>query len=377
MLINVMLILYFVNMEKSKNPDLFGKRLQQARKMEGLSLRGLSEKLDRLVSYNALDRYEKGVMMPSGEVLLALADALGRPVDFFFRPIGLELKRIEFRKRSSLGKRAETAVLERSLDFFERYVEIEDLLGEQRRFVNPLKRSRTKHPEQAEERATGLRGDWGLGTAPIPNVHELLEDNGIKVHEVEVSDDRFDGFSAWTEAGPVVVVSTNLNNNLLRKRMTLVHELAHIVLEIPDDLSRKETEGITSWFAGAFLLPPETFGREFGKHRDAISLGELIELKLHFGTSIWAIMYRARQLGWISESVYNRFCRQAARWRSAKREPGDDRYREEGLSRETHSRFRQLVYRAVAEGEISASKGAELMDQSLSDFRANFQELYD
>lgn len=362
--------------------------------MEGYSLRELSEKLEKKVSYNALDRYEKGVMMPSGDVLNSLSRALGRPVDFFFRPMELELNKIEFRKRSALGKRVENAIRERALNFFERYAEVEELLGEARRFENPLRTASSgkkpksiqdrisngplvQSPEEADQWSGRLRKVWGLGTAPVPNVHEMLEDQGIKVHEVDTDDDRFDGFSAQTDLGPVVVVSRKLNENLLRKRMTLVHELAHIVLEIPDHLPRKEKEAITSRFAGAFLLPREPFEREFGKHRKAISLGELIEMKLQFGASIWAIMYRARQLDWISESVYIRFCRHASRWRSDKKEPGDDEYKKKGLSAETHSRFCQLVYRAVAEGEITISKGAALLEQSLSEFREGFQELYD
>ena len=369
---------YFVNMKQKDHIHItFGKRLQQARKMEGYSLRSLSEKMDKLVSYNALDRYEKGVMMPSGEVLQALSRVLNRPMDFFFRSMELELKKIEFRKRSSLSKRAEQAILERSRDFFERYTEIEDLLGENISFENPLDTPYTDTPEKAESQADNLRQKWKLGSVPIPNIHELLEDNGIKVHEVETEDDRFDGFSADTDLGPVVVVSKKLDNNLLRKRMTLVHELAHIILDIPDSLSHKEKEAITSRFAGAILLPKDAFGREFGKHRDAISLGELIEMKFQFGASIWAIMYRARQLGWITEAVFKRFCSAASKWRSEKKEPGDDEYFDHGLSHETNSRFRQLVYRGVAEGEISVSKGADLLEISLGAFRKGFRELYE
>ena len=56
-------------------------------------------------------------------------------------------------------------------------------------------------------------------------------------------------------------------------------------------------------FAGALLLPKETFVAAFGSHRTGISLVELIELKVDFGASIWAIMMRARQLALISDAV--------------------------------------------------------------------------
>jgi len=106
--------------------------------------------------------------------------------------------------------------------------------------------------------------------------------------------------------------------------------------------------------------------------RNGISLAELIELKVNFGASIWAIMMRAKQLGLISEAVFLRFCKEAAPWRSAKEEPGDERYQ----GNESHSRFRQLVHRAVAEDQISMSKGAALLRQNLGEFRKGLQEVF-
>jgi hypothetical protein len=115
-----------------------------------------------------------------------------------------------------------------------------------------------------------------------------------------------------------------------------------------------------------------TFIAEFGKIHSGISLAELVEMKVSFGAAIWAIMMRARQLGLISEAVFLRFCKVAAPWRSAKEEPGDERYQ----GNESHSRFRQLVQRAVAEDQISMSKGAALLHHDLGDFRKEMQGLF-
>ncbi len=335
-----------------------------------MSLRELSEAVRNAVSHNALAKYENSEMLPGSETIDLLAEALQQPADYFFRPFTLSLDRIRFRKRACLSKKAENSIREQATEYFERYHEIEELLGEVRKFGGKLPGKVIAMPEEAEAAATTLRERWQLGCDPLPNLVELLEKQGIKVYETELEEKDCDGFSADTEVGPVIVVA--LKNNVLRKRMTLAHELAHVVLRLNDSLSAKEEENVVKRFAGALLLPKETFRAEFGNMRSAISQAELIEMKVNFGASIMAIMMRAKQLGLITEPKFVRFCQQTGDWRKTKREPGDELYR----GNETHSRFRQLVQRAVAEDQISMSKGAALLRQSLGAFRRELQEVF-
>lgn len=360
----------FVNTMTDEFKSVFSRRLRQARTMRAFSLRDLTAALGKVVSHNALAKYEKGEMMPGSKVLGLLSDALGQSPDFFFRPFTLQLKGIKFRKRVRLSVKDEESVKERALEYFERYHEIEQLLGDQRQLSVRLLSKPVKSLKDAESAADELREHWKLGRDPLSNLVELLESKGIKVFEVDLAVGAFDGFSADTEAGPVVVISARLNP--LRKRMTIIHELAHIVLNIPDSVPAKDEEQIAARFAGAFLMPREKFEEEFGKIRKSISLAELIELKVNFGASIWAIMMRARQLELISESVFQRFCLVANTWRSEKKEPGDEQFQ----GNEGYSRFRQLIHRAVAEGQISVSKGAAMLNQNLGVFRKELREMY-
>lgn len=350
--------------------QIFAQRLRQARTMRGFSLRDLSEAVKGAVSHNALAKYENAEMMPGSETLGLLADSLAQPVDFFFRPFTLNLQQIRFRKRARFGKKAQEAIKEQALEYFERYREVEELLGEVREFDGKLPGKPLKNADEAEKAADTLRDRWQLGRDPLPNLVELLESRGIKVYEIDLEQADCDGFSAETETGPVIVLAPTAN--LLRKRMTLAHELAHVVLRFAEALTEAEEENIAKRFAGALLLPKEAFLAEIGKMRNAISLSELIEMKVNFGASIMAMMMRAKQLGLISEAVFVRFCKDTAKWRSDKKEPGDDRY----CGNESHSRFRQLVQRAVAEDQISVSKGAALVRQSLATFRRDLQEVY-
>jgi Zn-dependent peptidase ImmA (M78 family)/transcriptional regulator with XRE-family HTH domain len=344
--------------------------------MARLSLRELSEAIGNKVSYNALSKYEKGEMMPGGEVLAAVASALKQPLDFFFRSHRVELANINFRKRLKLPVSEEESIVEMARDFFERYSEVEQLLGCGVTYEPPFGPRETVETEaRAEEMAELLRGPskWNLGSDPLPNVHELLELHGLKVYEARTKDEAFDGFSGMANGSPVVVIAGWLNRNLPRKRMTEAHELAHVVLRIPNKVPTREMERIVSRFAGALLLPQESFEKMFGRNRQTISLGELIQIKAFFGVSIMAIMKRAEQLGLISPAVYKRFCIFAnqQRWR-ANGEPGDDKYRGD----ESHGRFRQIVFRAVAEGLISSSRGAAYLQVTLDEFRGEFKQLF-
>jgi Zn-dependent peptidase ImmA (M78 family)/transcriptional regulator with XRE-family HTH domain len=360
------------------NPsEIFSRRLRQARLMRKLSLRQLSEAIHSKVSYNALAKYEKGEMMPSGEVLAALCSALDQPADFFFRGFTVELAKVEFRKRLRLSAAEEKAILEEARDFFERYGEVEQLLDAKIDFKPPFDKLGHRAPslDTAESLAEELRSatHWNLGNDPLPNIHELLELNGIKVCVAPTDNQAFDGLSGQANGSPVVVVARWLDGNLPRKRMTEVHELGHVIIPVPTHLLAREREQVMARFAGAFLLPRQPFEEMFGKHRQTVSLGELIQIKAFFGASIMAIMKRAEQLGLITSAVYQRFCMFVSQqqWRTLG-EPGDDQYRGD----ESHGRFQQLVFRAVAEGTITASRGAALLRIGLDKFRAQFQQLF-
>lgn len=123
---------------------------------------------------------------------------------------------------------------------------------------------------------------WNLGLAPLPNVQRLLEDKGIKVFELATEVRQLNGLKADTEAGPVVVLASWLNSNLPRKRMTEVHELAHIVPPFADGIRDRDEGAPVGRFAGAFLLPEETFKPVFGPHRNHLGVGERIQMKVTF-----------------------------------------------------------------------------------------------
>ncbi|HIJ57984.1 MAG TPA: ImmA/IrrE family metallo-endopeptidase [Deltaproteobacteria bacterium] len=342
----------------------FGERLKGARKMSGLSMEALSERVGQAVTKQAISKYEMGLMNPGSDALVALSRALGVKSDYFFRSQKVSLGELEFRKKSKLGRKEEESVRYRTLDFLERYREIEDILGDKAIFKNPLSDINVLNPEDAEKAAFEIRRKWKLGEAPISNLMELLEDKVIRIFEIETGE-AFHGISAW--AGDIPVIAVRKQDDLLRKQFTISHELGHILLKIREKNDQRAREKLCHTFAGAFLLPENVIKAELGEQRTKIALWELKKIKGIYGISIQAIMARARHLGIISDYTYRNFCItvNTRGWKTE--EPG------EYLGKEHANRFDQLVYRAAAEEIITFSRAAELLNLPLSEFRRAFQ----
>jgi len=350
-------------MDKQQVKELFGKRLQQARKMEGLSLRVLSDKIGGAVSHNALAKYERGEMFPDSTLLISLARALNQPQGFFFRPMETEIQEVKYRiKKEKVGAKELESIHFQAQDYFERYRTIESILGEKPAFRNPLTKAFIAEARDIEQAAVALRKAWKLGLQPIGNLMEVLEINGVLVCEIKGHED-FDGFSGWLEKSPVVVINAKLNDQCLaRKRHTLMHELGHLLLKDHIEQELNE-EKVVAHFAGAFILPEESARDAFGGYRERISLNELIEMKVTWGISLSSLMMRANQLELISKALYRRFWDTYTKEEWKKKEPGDDAYK----GQEESHRFRRLVFRGLGEGRISHSKASSLLNCTLDE----------
>jgi Zn-dependent peptidase ImmA (M78 family)/DNA-binding XRE family transcriptional regulator len=340
---------------------LLADRIYSARRMSGLSLQELADRMERVgmpISRQAIHQFEQDRSNPEASTLLALAKALNVRLEYFYRESNLLLEKVEYRKRVKLSKTDEIAIHEKAKDVLERYFEIEDLLDSSMTFVNPIFDFQINSPEDIEKAAELIRERWQLGTDPIPGVMEMLEERGIKVLEISASE-SFQGLCAYVNNTPIIVV--NENDNVVRSRFTALHELAHIVLRFgTGDL---DEEKYCHHFAGALLFPAKSVVATFSEKRKKISLAELIQAKAYYGISIQAILARLKILNVIADSVYRGFIIWMTKTGYRKKEPGQ--YPGEEKAR----RFSQLLYRAAAEEVISLSKAASLNNQSLTEFR--------
>lgn len=348
--------------------NIFGNRLKLARKMAGLSLQELADALENKVSKQALNKYEMGLMNPSGDVLMAISGTLKVKPDYFLKRNQVELGEILFRKKATLSKKNEESIVEKVRDYIERSLEIENILNAKNEFENPLKDFKISNKKDVELAAIKLRKEWNLGTDPIPNIIEMLELKGIKVLLIDDVDD-IDGLAVFTSTGiPVVVVNTR-NKPIERIRFTIIHELAHLLLDLEKPIlhSPKEVEKYCHFFSSCLLIPTEMLLKQIGtSKRNYIRIEELISIKEYFGISIRAIVHRLKELEVITDNYYLRWMVYMSKTYGAKDEPGT--YKGEEKSRN----FDQLVNRALAEELISMSKAAALWNININDLRKGY-----
>ncbi|HKO80879.1 MAG TPA: XRE family transcriptional regulator [Chitinophagaceae bacterium] len=333
-------------------------RLRSARLLAGLSLRQLEEKLSSRVTYNSISKYEKGQMQPDNGTIVKLAEALRVTPGYFFEKNTIELGAIEFRKKSSLNETEIEIVKEKTKDKLERYIQAESLLNISSKFKNPISHYSVATAAKAEQMAEIIRNEWSLGSNPIPNVIEMLEENEVKVIEVEASD-KFDGLSTMVNKSiPVTVINDSFT--IERKRFTALHELGHVTMSLTN-MPLKEKEDCCHRFAAAFLFPKDEVFKTLGEKRSNIAMGELVALKEEYGISVQAIMKRAFDLEIITMPTYKKFCIGIAR---NKKEEGLGAYKGE----EKSGRLLQLVLRLASENIVTVDKAASLAGLFVNEF---------
>ena len=339
----------------------FGQRLKAARTMAGLSMDALVAKLGQQVSKQAISKYENGLMSPNSAILIALSVALSVSPDYFFSDHEVAVDEVNFRKKASLGKKEIDSLKARVKDKVERYLELESLVPSSTQDKEELKVRIIASHEDIECSVLELRDLWKIGReSPVVFVVDLLEEHGIKVIELDAPE-GFDGLSGRAADEPLIVLNKAAPAD--RKRLTALHEFAHLCLSFAPGLLASEVEKLCHSFGGAFLLPREVLIKELGARRSDISFFELRKLKHQYGISMQAIMHRAKRHGIVSDYVYEAFSRAISSKGWRKNEPG-----EYPIEEHPH-RFDQLLHRAISEELISMSKAAYLADKPIEDIR--------
>ena len=327
-------------------------RLREARLAAGLTQAELAVLLeDEQVSLTkaALSKYELGKSTPTPRVFRALCRALGvRPGLLLTEPqVAIEWR--AFRKKARLSKTRQAQVKVIAARRVESHVRLQ-------RLIDPDARARLPAPRpietvaEAEDVANELREHWRLGTSPIESVTETIEDRGCVVVECDGADRDFDGLSGWADSSfPVIVMGRGEPAD--RRRLNLAHEVGHLLIEP----THVDEEKAAFRFGAAFLAPREACYSELGKRRRSVSLSELGYLKRKYGLSMAAWIYRATDLGIVSDRHANSLWRKMSSlgWRT--REP------EEFVGREEPTKLRQLALRALSEGLVTPERAEAIL----------------
>ncbi len=268
-------------------------RLQLARERRGILQKDLATRCE--VTPTTVYNWESGTTTPGPEHVARIADQLGFPEAFFFRPMldRLPAGAASFRARTKLPARQKRAALAAG-----------DLSRElaawiEHRFDLPPVRLPNLKLQPPELAAQVIRAEWLLGDKPIPNLLHLLESRGVLVFSLCQDCRELDAFSFWIGERPIILLNTMKSAE--RSRVDAAHELFHLVAH--DEETGKEEELAADIFAGALLIPD----RDIRKHTPQIlGLQTLIHLKRRWGVSLAALVYRLHELKMISDWQYRK-----------------------------------------------------------------------
>ncbi len=252
---------------------------------------------------------------------------LNLPLQFFFRPMpaSRDLSAVFYRSMSAATKMARLRA-ERRLGWFK------NIAFYVRRFVQlpavnfppalTVRDPASITKEIIEAKASEARRFWKLGNGAISDLLLLLENNGALATRGELATEYLDAFSQWLreEDTPYLFLGDD-KLSAARSRFDAAHELVHLLLHrglSPEQIQRPEihrlVESQAHLFAGAFLLPAETFAADF----EGANLEVLRLLKAKWKVSIGMMVMRAEQLNFISDQQAQRLWRSYSRrgWRT-------------------------------------------------------------
>ena len=341
--------------------ETFATRLRSFRIMKGYSYRDLSEAMGNMVSAQTLANYENKASFPDSDIMSVLLKALGISYDDIFRPIRINTQDVvfSFRKKQSLTKKIDESIRQIAIDKAEKVLEIEDVMNVKSKGLPDIGNLTVTDYKTAQQAAAMFRESLGLGDSPIPNVYILLEQMGIRVFPMSL-DERFDALNFSYDSEYFIIVNTKLGTNE-RVRFTLLHEVGHILMNIPDEINDKMVEKLCHRFASNVLLPPSVLEAYIGQKRIGIAPQELAYIQAEYGISIQAIMVSAKDQGIITEGNLTSFYKKANALPMFKEFIDKSRFCQE----EAESGFESLVYRALASEVISVSKAAYFLGQSV------------
>jgi Zn-dependent peptidase ImmA (M78 family) len=294
---------------------MIGEVLEILRRAQGLTQEELCGRTG--LTQAALSRYENDQRMPDEATLTGLARELGVSQRFLLRDhvvrgalaVDVHMRRQKTTKASA-WRRLEARLNKHRLHACLLFEDVSLRAEQSVPTFDPV-------DTPPSEAALMVRAQWRMPSGPVRNLTRWLESAGCLVFEEDFGTPRVDGLSQWVGDHPVLLINGAIPTD--RKRLTLAHELGHLVLH--NGLAVEDPEREANEFAAQFLMPEHVIRPELR----GVSLGKLHDLKQVWGTSMQSLFERAFMLGVVTKDERTKFY-QAMNARGWKvNEPGSDR----------------------------------------------------
>lgn len=284
-----------------------GEKLRLARLLNGMTLKELGDAVT--ASRQFIHQLEGDIRQPPEDMLYALCETLLVTKEFFYQEFENDVKfeQCHFRKRKTtpvgLANRvcSYSTLFECLVEFLSNYIDfpeadVPDLSNNAETYTNT----------EIEEAAEKCRIHWDLGLeTPIDNLTNILENAGVVITTFSGVSEKVDALSLNRKRP--IIIRNDAKESPCRLRFDLAHECGHFILHNGLETGDSTTESEADRFASAFLFPRTAFINEFPRSFVATresSWRPLYQLKLRWGMSLKAMIYRAHFLKLISSQQY-------------------------------------------------------------------------
>jgi Zn-dependent peptidase ImmA (M78 family) len=266
--------------------------LALARKVQGFTQTELHKQSG--ISQAHLSKIEQGIQPPTEEHLEKLSHTLGFPLEFFFQRNRYLPPITPFhRKKTALGKKAQEQA--EAIANMKR-IHLEKLLMEFE-INNIIPKFDLEEYGTPEKIAQVMRARLKLPKGPIQNLVGVLEDYGVFIFLEEFTSMQLAGFTLiGNDTTPIIFVNKEAPGDA--ERMTIAHELGHIVMHT---IINENVEEEAWRFAAEFLMPKADIIPDLRKAR---KIADFADLKRKWEISMMALMRRSHGLHFITDTQY-------------------------------------------------------------------------
>ena len=286
--------------------NTLGEAIRVARRASAMTQIQLAARVG--MTQAALSRIERGDRYPSLQDIASIASALHVTPQFLTKAaLRAPLAAEAHMRRRATASPPQWKTAEAQLNMLRTQVAaIEETMDVEPSLYLPALDPEDITPEAA---ADLVRDQWHMPIGPVSHLARWMEAAGIVIIETSLGTRRIDGMSQRIGVVPVVVLNSDAPTD--RKRLTMGHELGHLVMH--GEYASADAESEANQFAAELLMPRASIK----PYLRNISLSRLFDLKPEWMVSAQALLERAYALEFVTQENRTKLYKELSRrgWR--------------------------------------------------------------
>lgn len=369
-----------------------GRRIREVRKELGVSLETLADACG--VTSSTIENLEVGTLDPvPGDFILIASRVLKTDFRFFISDLLDDVEKNTHQVFRSLThpQTSDLMAIRRFMMFCMAEQELETLLDIQHNLLPAIHphpgNTEYLHKNQGRRAAIQERERLLLGNKPIPNIFEILRQQGVRIFRHRLEDAALSGVTiSHPKAGLCVLV--NYEDDLYRQFFSAAHEYCHVLFDREDiatngcivsyRYTRQELVEIrANAFAREFLLPSAAFSKYQKPHKVAELLELIARIAREYHVNTETVAIGMKGLDWITDKTLASFrkTKPVVIPRHEKTDPDilpnltkrQLARLETAIQRGIAPYYMELLRRALTEDKITTGRFAEMLDMTIEE----------